>query len=104
MLWDSGWVNHVWIPATPTLVPFSVPHVVVPDTITWTLEYPTMGAVYLPWFGPPTIGTHITTWWGIHGSWWHEQPDGMLMALIVAEPGPTSVESATWGGLKALFR
>ncbi len=95
LLWESEWQNE-WIPTEHTLISFDVGCVSAPETITWTLEsrdcafYPNH-----PHYGPATVGSYVTSWWG-DGSNWTEQPgDNYMVRVNAAEIlAPTLSE---WG-------
>lgn len=90
MLWDSGLFTGVAFSGAVELLAFDVPGVVVPDTITWTLQVSntTPVAVGQPHFHPPTVGTSVEhAWFGGPGSWTmlNPFPPTDLMARITAE-------------------
>ncbi len=111
LLWQSA-VEPIYYLGGLSLLHFSVPDVVVPDTFTWTLEYsnPLPLAPGLPSGTGPTIGTSNVCWTRGEGdaSWTQVTAAGNLMAEITAVPEPATYALLTAGvltpGLRRAFK
>ncbi len=96
LLWQSSIVHVNYSPGL-TLLDFTVPQVLVPDTFTWTLAYyntsPTAPAV--PDASTPAIGSNDSAWFRGPTSAWGKDPfysAGQIQA--VPEPGIGALLSA----------
>ena len=91
LLWDGPLLQNVHLTGGIDLIDFSVPMVLVPDTFTWTVQISNTSpvAVGLPNFGPPTVGSSGSNWFGDGSGWTPLSGDG-FEARVQAVPEPST--------------
>jgi hypothetical protein len=96
LLWDGPLLQNVHLTGGIDLIDFSVPLVLVPNTFTWTIQISNTDpvAVGLPNFGPPTVGSSPTNWFGDQNGWTMLSGDPFEARVIAvsaaAVPEPSS--------------
>jgi hypothetical protein len=94
LLWEGPLLKKVDLTGGIDLIDFSVPMVLVPDTFTWTVQIsnPDPVAVGLPNFGPPTVGSSVTNWFGDGTVWTPLSGDGFeaRVEAVSAVPEPST--------------
>jgi hypothetical protein len=100
LLWAGPLLSGLHLTGGLDLIDFSVPDVLVPDTFTWTIQISNASPVGagLPNFGPPTVGSSPTNWFGTGGDGWTPLPSfpfearvEALSAAATVVPEPSSV-------------
>jgi len=88
LLWQSA-VETINYPGGLSLLTFSVPDVLVPDTFTWTLQYDNTSPIppALALSAAPTVGASDSGWFRGPSSAWTQETD-TYMAQIQAVPEP----------------
>jgi hypothetical protein len=96
LLWNGPLLSNVPLTGGLDLIDFAVPQVLVPDTFTWTVQISNSSPVAagLPSFGPPTIGTSSTNWFG-DGSVWDQLPGDPFEARVDAVPAAALPEPSS---------
>jgi hypothetical protein len=94
LLWEGPLLKMVKLTGGIDLIDFSVPMVLVPDTFTWTVQISNTDpvAVGLPNFGPPTVGSSVTNWFGDGTVWTPLSGDGFeaRVEAVSAVPEPST--------------
>jgi hypothetical protein len=89
LLWQSSVMSHVLINGDNTLIAFSVPSVIVPDTFTWTsaITNASRPMGWAPGSGA-TTGVFDRVVEGMPGSWGFIEPDFETQARVFASAVP----------------
>jgi hypothetical protein len=97
LLWASDLMQNVQLTGGIDLIDFSVPEVLVPDTFTWTIQISNTNpvGVGLPTFGPPTVGSSPTDWFGNSTIGWTQLASDPFMARVNAEPSAAVPEPSS---------
>jgi hypothetical protein len=99
LLWQSAFLQNVSIAASPQLVSFNVPDILVPNVFTWTLQgfNETPVAVEYDAASSPSIGGNPSySWFGGPGQW-TQSPDTVYMSQVDAETVPDKLNAGLAG-------
>jgi hypothetical protein len=96
LLWEGPVLQDVHLTGGLDLIDFAVPLVLVPDTFVWTVQISNTSpvAVGLPTFGPPTVGSSPTNWFGNPTTGWGPLPTAPFEARVEAVSAPVPEPSS----------